>query len=58
MDGVEWLKAHVFPAHAGMSPRFTRFRVGDTGFPRPRGDEPFFKVEVNPWSAFSPPTRG
>ena len=50
--------ALVFPARAGMS------RVGELpvpasqGFPRPRGDEPKYRVDWVQFAAFSPPARG
>ena len=32
----------VFPARAGMSPHNRHTRIIQSGFPRPRGDEPIF----------------
>ena len=47
-----------FPAHAGMDPRDDIEEVEFVGFPRPRGDGPYYD---NPWfppDLVSPPTRG
>ena len=49
---------HVFPAHAGMSLRELMHEIGEIGFPRPRGDEPFQSGDGFGAFGFSPPTRG
>ena len=48
----------VFPAHAGMSPISTERLQKLLGFPRTRGDEPYFGDWEPRTSMFSPHTRG
>ena len=50
--------AAVFPARAGMSRRGVFAGGQGSGFPRPRGDEPFPVNAAFCLRAFSPPARG
>ena len=48
----------VFPARAGMSPLSAGELLRRVGFPRPRGDEPLYRLLITIEVKFSPPARG
>ena len=48
----------MFPAHAGMNRLLASFVAFDKRVPRPRGDEPLFRMIAAVRRLCSPPTRG
>ena len=50
--------AELFPAYAGVIPKFKHTIIFKDAFPRLRGGDPFNFPFLPAWPDFSPPTRG